>query len=81
MNQSLIAGIGNMYADEVLFQTKIHPKTKVNTLSQKQLKSIFDKIEEVLKVVKEARIEGKRVPESYLTRIRKEGQLALGRRP
>ena len=69
MNQSLIAGIGNMYADEVLFQTKIHPKTKVNTLSQKQLKSIFDKIEEVLKVVKEARIEGKRVPESYLTRI------------
>jgi len=55
-------------------RTKIHPKTKVNTLSQKQLKSIFDKIEEVLKVVKEARIEGKRVPESYLTRIRKEGE-------
>ena len=76
INQSLIAGIGNMYADEVLFQTKIHPKTKVNTLSQKQLKSIFDKIEEVLKVVKEARIEGKRVPESYLTRIRKEGESA-----
>ena len=74
MNQSLIAGIGNMYADEVLFQTKIHPKSKVNNLSQKQLKSIFDKIGDVLEVVKEARIEGKRVPESYLTRLRKEGE-------
>ncbi|WP_417884694.1 Fpg/Nei family DNA glycosylase [Zunongwangia sp.] len=74
MNQSLIAGIGNMYADEVLFQTKIHPKTKVNKLSEKQLKSIFDKIKDILEVVKEARIEGKRVPESYLTRIRKEGE-------
>jgi len=74
MNQSLIAGIGNMYADEVLFQTKIHPKTKVNKLSQKQLKSIFEEIGKVLQVVKEARIEGKRVPESYLTRLRKEGK-------
>ncbi|MDN3595824.1 Fpg/Nei family DNA glycosylase [Zunongwangia endophytica] len=74
MNQSIIAGIGNMYADEVLFQTKIHPKTKVNTLSQKQLTSIFKSIIEILELVKEVRIEGKRVPESYITSIRKEGE-------
>ncbi|WBL25584.1 Fpg/Nei family DNA glycosylase [Zunongwangia sp. HGR-M22] len=74
MNQSLIAGIGNMYADEVLFQTKIHPKSKVSSLHKKELQSIFDKIGDVLEKVKEARIEGKRVPESYITSIRKEGE-------
>lgn len=73
MNQSLIAGIGNLYADETLFQAKIHPKSKVNKLSKKQLKSIFRNIGEVLEVVKEARVEGKKLPDSYLTPVRQKG--------
>ena len=28
MDQTLIAGIGNIYADEILFQARLHPKTR-----------------------------------------------------
>ena len=50
MNQSIIAGIGNIYSDEILFHAKIHPKTKVNEISESKLKDLFDSIKEVLKV-------------------------------
>lgn len=73
MNQKLIAGIGNLYADEVLFQCKIHPKTKAINLSEKEKTCIYKKIGNVLEVVKEARIEGKKLPKTYLTPVRKKG--------
>lgn len=73
MNQKLIAGIGNLYSDEILFQTKIHPKTKVDKLSEKERKSIFKEIEKVLEEVKEARVEGTKLPNSYLSTVRKKG--------
>jgi formamidopyrimidine-DNA glycosylase len=71
MNQKLIAGIGNLYADEVLFQSKVHPTTKVDKLSKNEKQEIFKEIEKVLEVVKEARVEGKKLPKSYLTTARK----------
>jgi len=71
MNQKLIAGIGNLYADEVLFQAKIHPKSKVDQLSEKERKSIFKEIKKVLEVVKQARVEGVELPKTYLTTARK----------
>ncbi|SKB52819.1 formamidopyrimidine-DNA glycosylase [Salegentibacter holothuriorum] len=74
MNQKLIAGIGNLYADEVLFQAKIHPTTKIDKLSEKEKQEIFKEIEKVLEVVKEARVEGKKLPDTYLTSVRKKGE-------
>ncbi|MEF8848276.1 MAG: DNA-formamidopyrimidine glycosylase family protein, partial [Candidatus Thermoplasmatota archaeon] len=41
MNQKIIAGIGNIYADEILFQTGIHPETKLNNINKAQLKIIY----------------------------------------
>ncbi len=73
MNQKLIAGIGNLYADEVLFQAKIHPTTKVYQLSEKEKMKIYKEIEIVLEVVKVARMEGKKLPKNYLTTVRKKG--------
>lgn len=70
MNQKLIAGIGNLYADEVLFQCKVHPKTKVNDLTKKKKSCIYKEIEKVLEVVKKARIEGEKLPKTYLTPVR-----------
>ena len=34
LNQSFIAGVGNIYSDEILFRSKIHPKTKINSLGE-----------------------------------------------
>ena len=50
MNQSILAGIGNIYSDEILFRAKIHPKTRVNAIPESKLKDIFDSIKKVLKV-------------------------------
>lgn len=48
LNQSFVAGIGNIYSDEILFRTKIHPKTNVNSLSDIKVKELFVNIKEVL---------------------------------
>ena len=48
LNQSFIAGIGNIYSDEILFRTKIHPKTNINSLSDSKVKELFVSIKEVL---------------------------------
>lgn len=44
MDQTQIAGIGNIYADEVLWQSKIHPETPANLLSEMQLATLRQNI-------------------------------------
>lgn len=48
MDQGVIAGIGNIYSDEILFQAGIHPRTDVQALDEKALRSLFDAMQEVL---------------------------------
>jgi formamidopyrimidine-DNA glycosylase len=48
MNQSIIAGIGNVYADEILFQRKLHPDTPVASLDTKALTRLHKKCQAVL---------------------------------
>lgn len=48
LNQNLIAGIGNIYADEICFRSKIRPEEKVSTLSKKQLQAVFDNCQKVI---------------------------------
>lgn len=74
MDQQEIAGIGNIYADEVLFQSKIHPKTKVPRLTEKEQKNIFEEIGKVLKTVIKADGERAELPSNYLVPHRKEGE-------
>lgn len=50
LNQKLIAGIGNIYANEALFLAGIHPDTPANKLSSAQIKKLFNCIEETLSV-------------------------------
>lgn len=54
LDQTLVAGLGNIYVDEVLFLAKIHPKQRANTLTEKQMKSIYHYAHDVLaKAVKQ----------------------------
>ncbi len=41
LNQKLIAGIGNIYADEILFQAKINPTRPANSLKKDEIKRLF----------------------------------------
>jgi len=48
LDQSIIAGLGNAYSDEILFESKIHPKRKAKDLTDKEIDTIYKKIFEVL---------------------------------
>jgi formamidopyrimidine-DNA glycosylase len=47
-DQSFVAGIGNMYADEALFATKIHPLRSGKSLSRDEVEHLHSAIQRVL---------------------------------
>jgi formamidopyrimidine-DNA glycosylase len=49
LDQSIIAGLGNIYADEALFRARLHPATRCDRLSNGQVKSLHDAIRGVLR--------------------------------
>ena len=48
LDQRIIVGIGNIYADEILFLSKINPLKEVNSLSLEELERIIDNTKLVL---------------------------------
>jgi formamidopyrimidine-DNA glycosylase len=49
LDQSKIAGIGNIYDCEALWLARIHPQRKANSLRETEIKKLFTAIEEVLR--------------------------------
>lgn len=49
MDQSRIAGVGNIYANDALFISKINPERPSSSLSDSELKNLFNALEAVLK--------------------------------
>ncbi len=49
VDPKVIAGIGNIYSDEILFHAKVSPARKVSSLSKKELEAIYKAIKQVLK--------------------------------
>ncbi len=49
LNQEIISGLGNIYVDEVLFASKIHPETKAKFLDLKDCKEIIKNSRSILK--------------------------------
>lgn len=48
LDQTIVAGIGNIYADESLWGAKIHPETAVKDIPEAQLEDLFKKLQAVL---------------------------------
>ena len=49
MDQSVVAGIGNIYADEILWKSKIHPERSSSSLSDSETQKIFKAMSVILK--------------------------------
>jgi formamidopyrimidine-DNA glycosylase len=47
-SHDILSSIGNAYADEILFEAEIHPKSFVGRLSPSQLSALYDAIHSVL---------------------------------
>jgi formamidopyrimidine-DNA glycosylase len=66
MNQRLIAGIGNIYADEILFRARMHPATEISRLDDKALTKLFRATYYILQKAIAARADVNEVPKSWL---------------
>lgn len=85
LDQTVIAGVGNIYADESLWGAKIHPATKVFELTNAQFAKLFTELQFVLRLAIEkggstdknyVNAEGKRGSYIDFARVfRREGQL------
>lgn len=80
MNQQIVAGIGNVYADEILFQAGIDPRTGVRELNGAKLGELFRTMRRVLQTAVERRAEPADYPRGWLTPRREEGA-SCPRRP
>lgn len=71
LDQTIIAGLGNIYVDEVLFLSKIHPEKCANELTDEQIKTIT---ENVRKVIEKAVEKGGTTIRSY---VNGEGEMGM----
>lgn len=48
LNQRFLAGLGNIYTDEVLFSARVHPLRQTDTLNDAQIVRLYQSIQSVL---------------------------------
>lgn len=70
LNQQIVAGIGNLYADEMLFQCGLHPETRVSDLKPRTFDALYDAMMDAFQasIAVDTRYED--LPDRYLLRHR-----------
>jgi formamidopyrimidine-DNA glycosylase len=48
LDQTVVAGVGNIYADESLWGAKVHPKRLVKTITSEEFAGIYRELREVM---------------------------------
>lgn len=59
LDQKLVAGVGNIYASEALWEARIHPATPANTLSRERVARLRDAVRHVLETAPTERYYGR----------------------
>jgi formamidopyrimidine-DNA glycosylase len=49
LNQEIMSGVGNIYADEALWRAKVHPELLTSEMSKKKIASVIDSATEVMR--------------------------------
>ncbi len=73
MNQDNIAGLGNLWVDEILFQTSVHPRTLGCDLSARTKRLMFTTMRRILASAVERQDRGQPYPRTWLIEQRIEG--------
>jgi formamidopyrimidine-DNA glycosylase len=53
LDQSIVAGVGNIYADESLWGAKLHPKRLVGSVTEQEFTTLFHELREVMNLAVE----------------------------
>lgn len=72
MDQKNVAGIGNIYADEILFQCGIHPEKDASKLTEKTLLEIYKVMQDVFEMAIDHKAQYHTYPSRYLLSDRTE---------
>jgi formamidopyrimidine-DNA glycosylase len=73
MDQKVIAGIGNVYSDEILFQARVNPKSRVDAMGEDLLRILFDAMRNVLRTAIDHGADPDRLPRDFLIHQRHAG--------
>jgi len=74
MTQEIIAGLGNLYVDEILFQTSIHPRRPAASIPKEQRKIMYKAMRSILLGVIQRKLQRKGYPAKFLIPHREEGE-------
>lgn len=75
MDQHKMAGVGNLYSDEALFQSGIDPRAPVQSLERAEMELIYHNVRKVLRRSIERKGDLSKLPRTYLLRYRSRGGL------
>ncbi|MBB3033061.1 DNA-formamidopyrimidine glycosylase family protein [Alteriqipengyuania lutimaris] len=73
MAQQKLAGIGNLWSDEILYRVGIGPERKGTDLSEEKLAQMYDEMRDILKAVMDTEATYRKLPDDWLIRHREEG--------
>ena len=73
MDQTRMAGLGNIYTDEVLFHAGYHPETPMEDVSADALEDLFDTAVRVIRGAVRHRADPDRMPDDWLLPNREDG--------
>jgi formamidopyrimidine-DNA glycosylase len=73
MDQEAIAGIGNIYSDEILFQARVHPRAAAAGLSDASYHRLHRQVRRVLTMAADRNADPDRMPRSWLLPHRQDG--------
>jgi formamidopyrimidine-DNA glycosylase len=66
MDQAVVAGIGNIYADEILFAARIDPTARTESLDEDSIHALHRAMRKVLEQAIRAHVDAERFPPSFL---------------
>ncbi len=78
MDQSMIAGIGNIYSDEIVYQAGVYPKARADELDNSSVEKLSRAVRDVLETAIEVGADPSRMPRSYLLPVREKGGVCPG---
>ncbi|KAJ7630481.1 Formamidopyrimidine-DNA glycosylase H2TH domain-containing protein [Roridomyces roridus] len=70
LDQSFSAGVGNWVADEILYNARIHPEARSNTLTEQQLATLHHQISNVCETAVSVNADDSKFPEHWLFKHR-----------
>jgi len=66
MDQSTLAGLGNIYVDELLFHAQIHPETSVEEMNEAEIHELFKTMKSIINTAIDVRVNFEDFPDDYL---------------